>query len=110
MESLSARRNAANEEMKRKAKEDPKALEALRGDLRAVSQEIKEKEARLKEVELELDEDQTDERLQELLKRLDQIEHSVNRINTPLAYTDNLYLFKQNVDLVRARVRWRLKP
>ena len=31
-----------------------------------------------------------------------------NRINTPLAYSDNLYLFKQNVDLVRARVRWRL--
>jgi seryl-tRNA synthetase len=42
MESLSARRNAANEEMKRKAKEDPKALDALRGDMRAVSQEIKE--------------------------------------------------------------------
>jgi seryl-tRNA synthetase len=54
MESLSARRNAANEEMKRKAKEDPKALDALRGDMRAVSQEIKEKEARLKEVEDEL--------------------------------------------------------
>ncbi|MCY1016045.1 serine--tRNA ligase [Pyxidicoccus sp. MSG2] len=54
MESLSARRNAANEEMKRKAKEDPKALDALRGDMRAVSQEIKEKEARLKEVEEEI--------------------------------------------------------
>jgi len=54
MESLSAKRNSANEEMKKKAKEDPKALEALRGDLRAVSQEIKEKEARLKEVEEEL--------------------------------------------------------
>ncbi len=54
MEALSARRNAANEEMKRKAKEDPKALDALRGDMRAVSQEIKEKEGRLKEVEEEL--------------------------------------------------------
>ncbi|XXF79810.1 serine--tRNA ligase [Myxococcaceae bacterium GXIMD 01537] len=54
VEALSARRNTANEEMKRKAKEDPKALDALRGDLRAVSQEIKEKEARLKEVEEEL--------------------------------------------------------
>jgi seryl-tRNA synthetase len=54
MEALSARRNSANEEMKRKAKEDPAALEALRGDLRAVSQEIKEKEGRLKEVEEEL--------------------------------------------------------
>jgi seryl-tRNA synthetase len=54
MEALAARRNAANEEMKRKAKEDPSAMEMLRGDLRGVSQEIKEKEARLKEVEEEL--------------------------------------------------------
>ncbi|MET0403933.1 MAG: serine--tRNA ligase [Cystobacter sp.] len=54
MESLSARRNAANEEMKRKAKEDPAALESLRGEMRAVSQGIKEKETRLKEVEEEL--------------------------------------------------------
>ncbi|WP_224368714.1 serine--tRNA ligase [Hyalangium versicolor] len=54
MEALSARRNTANDEMKKKAKEDPSALEALRGDLRAVSQEIKEKEARLKEVEEEI--------------------------------------------------------
>ncbi|HYH99477.1 MAG TPA: serine--tRNA ligase, partial [Hyalangium sp.] len=54
MEGLSARRNTANDEMKKKAKEDPAALEALRGDLRAVSQEIKEKEARLKDVEEEI--------------------------------------------------------
>ncbi|MFB1483002.1 serine--tRNA ligase [Corallococcus sp. RDP092CA] len=54
MESLAARRNAANDEMKRKAKEDPAAMEKLRGELRGVSQEIKEKEARLKEVEEEL--------------------------------------------------------
>lgn len=54
MEALSARRNAANEEMKRKAKEDPAALDALRGEMRGVSQSIKEKEARLKEVEEEL--------------------------------------------------------
>ncbi|WP_223643861.1 serine--tRNA ligase [Corallococcus sp. EGB] len=54
MESLAARRNAANEEMKRKAKEDPAAMEKLRGELRGVSQEIKEKETRLKEVEEEL--------------------------------------------------------
>jgi hypothetical protein len=40
--------------------------------------------------------------------RLDQIERAVNRINTPLAYTDNLYAFRQNVDLVRQRVRAQL--
>jgi TRAP transporter TAXI family solute receptor len=67
--------------------------------------------ARLKEVELELDENPAGEKLEDMLGRLDEIERSVNRINTPLAYSDNLYLFKQNVDLVRARVRWRLaKP
>jgi len=64
--------------------------------------------ARLKEVELELDEKSTPEKLKELLGRLDQIERAVNRINTPLAYTDNLYAFRQNVELVRQRVRAQL--
>jgi seryl-tRNA synthetase len=50
-ESLEAKRNAANEEMKRAAKEDPAALERLRGDLRTLSQEIKEKEKLLAVVE-----------------------------------------------------------
>lgn len=54
VESLSHKRNLANEEMKKKAKEDPSAIDALRGEMRAVSQEIKEKEGRLKEVEEEL--------------------------------------------------------
>jgi TRAP-type uncharacterized transport system substrate-binding protein len=67
--------------------------------------------ARLKEVELKLDENPPAQKLKEMLEHLDDIERAVNRINTPLAYSDNLYLFKQNVDLVRARVRWRLgKP
>jgi TRAP transporter TAXI family solute receptor len=61
--------------------------------------------ARLKELELELEDDLPPEKLKELLERLDQIERSVNRINTPLAYSDNLYAFKQNVNLVRQRVR-----
>jgi TRAP-type uncharacterized transport system substrate-binding protein len=64
--------------------------------------------AKLKELELELDENSPPEKLQELLVRLDQIEFAVNRINTPLAYTDNLYAFRQNVNLVRQSVRSRL--
>ncbi len=51
MESLSHRRNQANEEVKKKAKEDPKAIDAVRAEMRAVAQEIKEKEARLRDVE-----------------------------------------------------------
>ena len=51
LESLQAKRNAANEEMKRVAKEDPAALERLRGDLRTLSQQIKEDEKQLAVVE-----------------------------------------------------------
>src|SRR5262249_46312370 len=58
---LQAKRNAANEEMKRAAKEDPAALERLRGDLRALSQQIKEQEKQLGSVE---------ERLQSVLLTL----------------------------------------
>jgi len=61
LESLQAKRNAANEEMKRAAKEDPAALERLRGDLRALSQQIKEQEKQLGSVE---------ERLQSVLLTL----------------------------------------
>jgi len=55
METLSHRRNVANEQIKKQAKEDPKAIDALRGEMRAVSQEIKDKEGRLKDVETLLD-------------------------------------------------------
>ena len=61
--------------------------------------------AKLKEVELNLDEQSPAEKLTELLTQLNQIESAVNRINTPLAYTDNLFAFRQNVNLVRQRVR-----
>jgi seryl-tRNA synthetase len=54
MESLSHQRNVANDEIKKRAKDDPKAIDALREQMRQVSQEIKEKEARLREVEEEL--------------------------------------------------------
>ena len=51
LESLQQKRNAANEEMKRAAKEDPATLERLRGDLRALSQEIKDLEKRRDAIE-----------------------------------------------------------
>src|SRR5579859_4899959 len=66
--------------------------------------------AKLKEVELELEDDAAaPDTLKELLGRLDQIERAVNRINTPPAYADNLYIFRRNVDLVRQQVRFRLE-
>ena len=54
MEALSHKRNQANEEIKKKAKEDPRSIDALRGEMRAVSDQIKQKEGRLKELEEEL--------------------------------------------------------
>ncbi|MBX5484017.1 MAG: serine--tRNA ligase [Myxococcaceae bacterium] len=54
MEALSQKRNRANEEIKKKAKEDPKAINAIRGEMREVSNQIKEKESRLREVEEEI--------------------------------------------------------
>ena len=61
--------------------------------------------ARLKEIELQLDEEPRPVPLTEMLERLDVIERSVNRIPTPLAYSENLYSFRQHIELVRARVR-----
>jgi TRAP transporter TAXI family solute receptor len=63
---------------------------------------------RLKEIELQLEEKQTPQELQEMEARLDTIEQAVNRIPTPLAYSANLYSFRQHIDLVRARVHARL--
>ena len=59
--------------------------------------------ARLKEIELELAERRTPEQLQRILERLDKIEDAVHRIETPLAYSENLYVFRQHIDLVRQR-------
>jgi TRAP-type uncharacterized transport system substrate-binding protein len=60
--------------------------------------------ARLKELELQLDDDPDRVRLEEMLQRLESIERSVNRIPTPLAYSENLYVFRGHIDLVRQRV------
>jgi TRAP transporter TAXI family solute receptor len=64
--------------------------------------------AKLKEIEIELDEQQPAEWLGGMLARLDEIELAVNHIPTPLAFSENLYVFRTHIDLVRARVRERL--
>jgi TRAP transporter TAXI family solute receptor len=63
---------------------------------------------RLKEIELQLDDKADAETLEGFLKRLEDIEHSVNRIPTPLAYFENLYGFRAHIDLVRQRIAKRL--
>jgi DNA mismatch repair ATPase MutS len=64
--------------------------------------------ARLKEIELQLDHNADAETLEGFLKRLEDIERSVNRIPTPLAYFENLYGFRAHIDLVRQRIAKRL--
>jgi len=65
--------------------------------------------ARLKEIELQLEEKQSEEDLREMDARLDSIEDAVNHIPTPLAFSANLYSFRQHIDLVRARLRRRMR-
>ncbi len=61
--------------------------------------------AKLKEVELELDDGPAEPLLQQMLIRLDQIEQAVSRVPTPPAYSDQLYGFRTHIELVRSRVR-----
>jgi hypothetical protein len=55
--------------------------------------------ARLKEIEL--DEIRTREELDRMLGCLDMLEAAVNPIPTPLAFSQNFYVFRQHIDLVR---------
>ncbi len=40
-----------------------------------------------------------------LLAELDRLEASAERVNVPLSYTDELYALRQNIAMVRARIR-----
>ena len=66
--------------------------------------------ARLKEIELELAEQRSPEQIVRILERLDRIDHAVHRIETPLAYSENLYVFRQHIDLVRQRAQSLIRP
>jgi TRAP transporter TAXI family solute receptor len=59
---------------------------------------------RLKQIELSLEENPGMDALREMLRRLEDTEVQVSKIPTPLAYTDNLYFFKEHIDLVRRRI------
>ncbi|HZR08288.1 MAG TPA: TAXI family TRAP transporter solute-binding subunit [Myxococcales bacterium] len=64
--------------------------------------------ARLKEIELQLEENTDREALDDMLRRLDDTERAVKQIPIPLAYTDNLYFFREHVEVVRRRILRRL--
>jgi hypothetical protein len=48
--------------------------------------------------------DQTPERQPEILKRLDDIQESVNNLRTPLAFADQLYVLREHISGVRNRL------
>lgn len=64
--------------------------------------------ARLKEIEIQLEEEHGPEMLGDMLRRLDEMERAVNGIPTPLAYAENLYFFREHIDVVRRRLLRRL--
>src|SRR5204862_6269255 len=64
--------------------------------------------ARLKQSELQLEENPGRQTLDEMLRRLEETERAVNQIPTPLAYAENLYFFREHVDVVRRRIGRRL--
>jgi hypothetical protein len=64
--------------------------------------------ARLKEIELQLDENPDREALGHMLRRLDEAEREVNRIPIPLSYSENLYYFREHIEVVRRRLLRRL--
>ena len=64
--------------------------------------------ASLKEIEIQLEENPDRTLLEDMLQRLDTAEHSVNRISVPLSYAENLYFFREHIDVVRRRILRRL--
>jgi TRAP transporter TAXI family solute receptor len=60
--------------------------------------------ARLKEIELQLEENPGREMLEDMLKRLEETERAVNRIPIPLSYAENLYFFREHIEVVRRRL------
>ncbi len=64
--------------------------------------------AKLKEIELELERRRSDAQLHDILRRLEAIDDAVNQLDTPLAYSDMLYSFREHIDLVRGRATDRL--
>jgi hypothetical protein len=63
---------------------------------------------RLKRIELQLEEQPGLDKLREMLDLLDETELAVNKIPTPLAYAENLYFFREHVEIVRRRIARRL--
>jgi TRAP transporter TAXI family solute receptor len=65
--------------------------------------------ASLKEIELQLEENPERPMLEDMMRRLEEAERAVNRIPVPLSYQENLYFFREHIDVVRRRLARRLE-
>jgi TRAP-type uncharacterized transport system substrate-binding protein len=52
----------------------------------------------------------TEEHLQEILGRLDDIQASINEVRTPLAYADQLFILREHIQMVRNRLSGHRRP
>ena len=59
---------------------------------------------RLKQLEYELDLEGSQLNKADAMTRLDEIEHGVSHIRTPLAFSENLYNLRSHIELVRQRL------
>jgi hypothetical protein len=59
---------------------------------------------RLMAIERDMFGELTPERRSQIIKRLDDIEESVNNIKTPLSFADQLYVLREHISMVRHRI------
>lgn len=64
----------------------------------------------LKFLETEIEESPDQAARAEWIERLDRLEERVNHINTPLMYTNQLYILREHIGLVRSRVERAVQP
>ena len=55
-------------------------------------------------IEREMTLARTDEHRREIGRRLDEIQHAVDEIKTPLSFADQLYVLRDHVAMVRRRL------
>ena len=58
----------------------------------------------LKHLESDLSEDPRPERVSDYRTRLDRIEDSVNKVNVPVAFYEEIYTLRQHIDFVRKKI------
>jgi TRAP-type uncharacterized transport system substrate-binding protein len=75
-----------------------------------IKSRIYQRYGELKFIEAEVEADPTRQTRAEWLKRVDAIEHDVNRLPMPLAFSDMVYTLRAHIGMVREAIENRLPP